>query len=183
MVKKHKVIKAERITLKHFNDGTQYCPNGKCTFNVVLEREDADKLSKEGWNVKYYAAELDDDDPMKKGEYIYGKTNLDAIEGEIMFTLGCKILYRDKNGHEVAVKPKIYMSADGDMKPVMLDENTVKDLNRLRVESVVLSDCNPDAARRPNVFVNEGVFNISTKPFVHKSRLSELGYDIGEENI
>ena len=168
-------ITVTRISLPNF-DGqhTKFPAPGKYSFNANLDRTMADQLSRKGWNIAYYAPEADDD--VKSGVYVFGRTNIDDLPGDVYFSLKCKIQYRKANGEPLNVR--IYQTIDDDNRPMLLNEETIKGLQHTRFKTIDLSIAKDS---RGNAYVNEAVFNISTKPLAYKSAFSDK-YDMSEFN-
>lgn len=61
---KNLVLENARIIFRNFSGKPgQYNPQGKRTFAVILSKEDADRLSEEGWNVKSLRPREEGDEP------------------------------------------------------------------------------------------------------------------------
>ena len=61
---KNLVLENCRIVFRNFSGKpSQYNPQGKRTFAVILSKEDADRLAEEGWNVKSLRPQEEGDEP------------------------------------------------------------------------------------------------------------------------
>ena len=93
------------------------------TFNLVITKELAEKLRSDGWNVKVYESSDGESEPMY---FVNIKVNMDSTYPPIV------TLYTDFRGHK---------------SRKTLDEETIKELDNIRIDSC---DCIINAYTSPN---------------------------------
>lgn len=115
MANNNLLIKGARIIYKNFEGvGTDYNSPGDRNFCVIIDKELADTLAAEGWNVKVSKPHPEDPDY------------------EPYFFIKVKLSYRDKKtGQLKRYPPELYMINSTGKH--LLDENTVKVLDKKRI--------------------------------------------------
>lgn len=121
MANKNLIIRGTRLIFKNFEGvGTEYNTAGDRNFAVVIDKDLADQLAADGWNVKVSKPHPDDPDY------------------EPFYWIKVKLAYRDnKTGQPKRYPPEIFMINSTGKH--LLNEDNVKVLDRKRIINADIS--------------------------------------------
>ncbi len=149
-------------TFRNFSgEKRKYNDAGKRNFNVQIEPDYISSLMNDGVNVKYFKADMDDEDQDEKPGFVRINVNFEGRKS-----------------------PEIFVRYGENGKFVELDENSVGKLDTAVFDNVdlVLNPYRRDADSATSLYLNKGYFTIHMDPLAAKYEAAmKNGEDMEEE--
>lgn len=139
---------------RKFNDA------GKRNFNVSIEPELIPQLLEDGINVKYFKADLEDDDQEEKLGFVRVNVNFDGRK-----------------------PPEVFVRYGSNGKFIELNENSIGKLDTATFDNVdlILNPYRRDEESKTSLYLNKGYFTIHQDPLAAKYEIAMQNGDEPEE--